>query len=212
MKKVVVSCRMALEDGRNSRNINEEIDMASDVLATFRGPGKEAAFSAWVSANKPGYVYAPNSGGIKELGDVGISKKEPKASKPKSKKQKTSTSSGSTIINAGKAIWDDIGSEERRKKEEKAKFDPMISEVVSLTIPEDSEGLISLIDELFLKMKVNNWKANAEAQNKLSDAYFNKIKLCLNKLNRIDSNFETTSYEKRLKRINILRLFKRFLG
>ena len=70
MANVVISCRVALEDGRNSKTLMKEIQLESDVLSNFRGPGKEAAFSAWVGANYPGYVYASNSGNLKQLEDI----------------------------------------------------------------------------------------------------------------------------------------------
>lgn len=79
---IIINCRAALQDGRNSKSIAKQTEFDADVLATFRGPGKEDAFSAWVNANYPGYIYAPHSGAIKQPSDIGSKVK--KSNKEKS--------------------------------------------------------------------------------------------------------------------------------
>ncbi len=86
-ENVIIHCRAALQDGRNSKVISKDVNFDADVLATFRGPGKEDAFHAWVMTNYPGYVYAPYSGAIKQPADLGRSK--PKKATQKKRKKTT---------------------------------------------------------------------------------------------------------------------------
>lgn len=90
-QNVVISCLAALPDGRNPKKMNKEVQLEHDVLSTFRGPGKEGAFFAWVNANYPGYIYKPHSGSIKTLADFGI--KTPIKRQTKTKKVASATSS-----------------------------------------------------------------------------------------------------------------------
>lgn len=77
---------MALEDGRNSKSLLKEVELEPDVLSNFRGSDKEVAFEAWVNANYPGYVYAKNSGTIKQPEDVGSKPKTKESTEKKSNK------------------------------------------------------------------------------------------------------------------------------
>jgi hypothetical protein len=93
-KNVVISCRIALHDGRNSKSITKPIELDNAVIGNFRGAGKEDAFSAWVSTNYPGYVYAPHSGSLKTLADVGIKSPTKKQTVKKSSSPKTANKIG----------------------------------------------------------------------------------------------------------------------